>query len=469
MPPVESRYRRRIHHGDSDVHDLKLLTRKPTRIRLDDLSYLWGGSIDKNNYLALFLLYNKPSFSFLSIDTQLADDGSPGLIFIPSEKVGCAPLFSPISGKICASIIVTGYMDEDVAELLPLVGDHLNINFSTRLQLPYRTSIQPPIYFEAAKFIDQYLRAKKQHWQKFISTAKVESSPTASTQWSKYAAKSYDPQNVLKFPNKKNLLSSNHTEWQELNYVLKLCLDKLDSAQTPRQAKHAYNLKIEELRRTADIVHAKKTTSLHIHAADPHEIKILKEIGNRVLNSVSCEYRAWYVDFSKLFECYVQYIFDGVAKQLGGYSYSNLKFSISGAQRNWALSYLEPDVLLRKGNLVIVADAKYKMHMNNSRAESVDILKETFRHDVHQILAYSSFETGVQKTSLIVYPCKRFTSIHQIIHNPIIASSNDLFLVGIPWGQCMDGNQTLSIDQKNALAINGIRAIIEQHTKIVEE
>ena len=262
-------YSRRISHGSSDVHDLCLKTRKESRVLLSNLSELWGGVDDAQERLALFLLYNKRSFEFLSIETRMSEDGIPAIIFTPAEKVGCTPLFSPISGKVCASIIVNGNMNEDISEVLPLIEGNIDINFSDELILPYKSSIKPPLYFECAKYIDQYIKARRLHWQKFISEERIEKNPSSSTLWAKYAVSSYDPYKTLKFPNKKKLLSENHTEWRELNYVLKMSLDEMSSSNTPRISKLSYKDKVEDLRRKADFRNIIKPTELRIQTADP--------------------------------------------------------------------------------------------------------------------------------------------------------------------------------------------------------
>lgn len=457
---IFSRLERRIRHGDSDVHDLCLQTRKVFKINLNQLSSLWGGNGDAREYLALFLLYNKPSLSFLSIEAKLAEDGTQTLIFEPKEKIGCAPLYSPINGKVCSSIIVTGNLKEDISEILPLIDDDVEIKYSDKLILPFKSSIKPPIYFECAKYLDQYIIAQRLHWKKFISEERIEHSPSSSTQWGKYATKSYDPNQTLKYPNKKNLLSVNHTEWRELNFVLKKCLDELCNIHTPLTSRRAYKTKVEDLRRKTDLLHVDKPTELKIRTSDPIEIKKLKEIGNRIINSITSEYRAWNVNFSKLFESYVQYIFKRVAFQIGGQSYSNNKLSISGPRRNWGLAYLEPDIIIRKANRVIVADAKYKMHLLNSRSESVDKLKDAFRHDLHQVLAYSSFESEKNKTAIIVYPNTSFISLNQKIRGSIMPVTNNLYIVGIPWGECREGDTMMSLNEKVARAVDGIVQIV---------
>ena len=97
---------------------------------------------------------------------------------------------------------------------------------------------------------------------------------------------------------------------------------------------------------------------------------------------------------------------------------------------------MEPDIIITKGDNAIMADAKYKMHLYNSKSEKVDVLKESFRHDLHQTLAYSSFEKARNKMAMLVYPCNSYKCIHQKISAPILSASNDVYLIGIPWGEC---------------------------------
>ena len=59
-------------------------------------------------------------------------------------------------------------------------------------------------------------------------------------------------------------------------------------------------------------------------------------------------------------------------------------------------------------------------------------LKETFRHDLHQILAYSSFGTALNKRAILVYPASHFISKGLHISNPLTKAIADVHLVGIP-------------------------------------
>jgi 5-methylcytosine-specific restriction endonuclease McrBC regulatory subunit McrC len=205
------------------------------------------------------------------------------------------------------------------------------------------------------------------------------------------------------------------------------------------------------------------TKELKIHASDPVVIKDLKAIGNRILESQGTEYHAWRIDFNKLFEQYVQFIMAKVAALHHSRPYNNQKFSISGAHTNWTLSYLEPDILLKREEKLIIVDAKYKTHMLNRQSGNAEDLQEAFRHDLHQVLAYSSFDPTSQKITMLVFPSTRFNYIKQVISAPLSNVTNHVYLVGIPFGTLPNTDETkaLSMADNIIIATEGIKEILD--------
>ena len=110
----------------------------------------------------------------------------------------------------------------------------------------------------------------------------------------------------------------------------------------------------------------------------------------------------------------------------------NPHYSIRMKNRpSWALNYLEPDMIIQKGDKQIVVDAKYKSHLFNWNKDSED-LKDTFRHDFHQILAYCSLNGMTQKQAILVYPFSHFICHEVKIYSPLTTSEADVLMVGIP-------------------------------------
>lgn len=452
--------------GEHDCLDIPLQALTNNLVSIDELITTWKNpdrkSRDKD--VKNFLAFNKVGFNFLHIDQIQYSDNLKNLIIKTGNTVGCIPLYSPVTGKPYANLFVNGRFGEDISELLPLLKGRLDIEFNDNLKLPHLSKVKPPIYFECAKFMEKYMEAYKLHWHKFKNEVKIQNQPSASTQWDKYATYSYDPKRALLFPNRINRLVTNHKEWNQINYVLTLCFNEFSAHSTPRRTKSLYSSKIQYLKGKVDYKSIEPTLKIQEHNSDPIVIKELKKIGNRILNSVMAEYRAWSLDFSKLYEMYVQYIISEVIKGKNEISINNATFGVSGQRASWSLAYLEPDIIIRKGTHQIIVDAKYKTHMLNSNSSNVNTLKDEFRSDLHQVLAYSSFSEERQKSAILIYPANHFIKKVQTIRNPYLNIINTVYLVGIPFGECKenkDGSEyILTQKQKIDQAVNGIREII---------
>ena len=59
-------------------------------------------------------------------------------------------------------------------------------------------------------------------------------------------------------------------------------------------------------------------------------------------------------------------------------------------------------------------------------------LKETFRSDLHQILAYSLFNPKPRKRVMLAYPSMAFSSQRLQIATPLASASTEVYLLGIP-------------------------------------
>lgn len=75
-----------------------------------------------------------------------------------------------------------------------------------------------------------------------------------------------------------------------------------------------------------------------------------------------------------------------------------------------SLTYLAPDIIVRRGRSLRVVDAKYKAHFAELDAASwtrlTDDVREAHRADVHQVLAYASLYEAEDVTATLVYPLR---------------------------------------------------------------
>lgn len=381
-----------------------------------------------------FILLNKRNLDYVGIFPELIDDnGKPALRLTASKYIGSVPIISPMNGKAVGDIIVTGRFGENAGELISLLDSNIKPEYSDEFRLVQDSQMTPPIFIECCKYIDTYLEAERLHWHKFTNEIKVQKQPSSSTLWTEYALRTAkNPLEFSTFKNKCNTLTVEHDEWAQLNYVLSLAISELDSIRVPMRTRSIYASRIASLK--IKLLDKKKipTDKVLKRMSDPYIIKQLKDLANIILSNKTNEKLAWRMDYAEFFERYVQYLFDAVAKKKGARSINNPHYSIKVSNKpSWALSYLEPDLILQKADEQFVIDAKYKSHIFNWNDDS-DELKESFRHDFHQILAYCSFSNSISKQAMLVYPFSDFISMKMTVMSQITRREVAVQLVGIP-------------------------------------
>ena len=399
-----------------------------------ELNKEWG--CDKRygmDTLQRFLYINRPALKYLDIQAEIEVIGNdPYLKLTTSNFAGCVSIMSPKDGKPSGDLCVGGRFGEDLSELLSVINDTVPVEYNDVLA-PLSTSIlEPPIYFECCNFIDILIEVERSRWHKFDVVECTENTPSNGTQWGKHALRSYNPVSVLSFPNKSNRLKPYHKEFRQLLSVLNICIKEIKRPQTPIRSRIAYASKIDRLQSKYDESLAMPLPlEFILHASDPVAVKKAKLLANAIINNKRIQMRSWRIDYSVFFERFIQYIFGEVAKSSAAKTICNPHYSVSGKRPVWALSYLEPDMIIQKGDYQIVLDAKYKSHIFNWNNNSNE-LKETFRHDLHQILAYSSFNKMEAKRAFLVYPFTDFTYKSLHISTPLSQSHTDVYLIGIP-------------------------------------
>lgn len=398
------------------------------------------------NYLSRFIELNRETLRFLEIEVEESyDAGKCGLYFHTGRYAGAVPIKSPETSLYAVDLEVRGsyskHIDDDALySLLSEIGAELLPEFDDELQL-VGNSVKPPIYLECENFVNLYTQALKSQWTKFRKEVKIESSPRGATNWTKYSLNSHHPKHILCFENHLNIQTKDHREWRQINYVLNKAINTLESQQTPIKARRRNAQTLERLKNEPLALNLEHVTRIIVRATDPPIIKNLKRVANMVLTDSSDLRRSWRLDISKLFELYVQYV---LKKSGSGWQIStNPHFSVSGKKYPWGLSYLEPDLIMHKGELQIIVDAKYKSNMLVHASTNSSKLKDAFRKDLHQVLAYSAFNAMNTREIVLVYPiipCGRDVEgpvcriSHQTISTPFSNVMACIHLVGVPFG-----------------------------------
>lgn len=381
-----------------------------------------------------FIDLNQKNLSYLGIEAGVETiNGKLSLKLTSSKYIGAIPIISPMNGKAIGDLVVTGRFGENAGELITLLDSSIKPEYSDEFHLVNDSQMTPPIFIECCKYIDTYIEAERVKWQKFTNTTKIEHQPSGSTLWSEYAKRNaINPLEFSVYKNKCNILTTNHPEWAQLNYVLMIAIRELESTRVPIRTRSIYANRIAQLKIRLRDNAIQATDTIKTHMSDLSIIKQLKELAVIILNNRSNDKLAWRMDYAEFFERYVQYLIGEIAKKKGAHKNDNPHYGISVKHRpQWGLHYLEPDLVLQKNDEQVVIDAKYKSHIFNWD-DDTDELKESFRHDFHQILAYCSINHMTTKQGMLVYPFNDFACHKMTINSPITHSEAFVYLVGIP-------------------------------------
>lgn len=401
----------------------------------------WFKNSDKRSLdsaLLKFIEYNSKYFDFLNVKPFITGtDISSGLQFRTSSFVGTIPLRAPDTGKQIGDFVVTPkYVKSDkysdYIEILALLKSEIEPEIIHSFPLLSGNNYQPPLYLEAIKFIDTLSNLIKTNWSKFSKIEKILNEPRGQVNWTKYIANQYKVENTLRYPSSLNVQSEFHREYNQIKFVFDLCKTELYSTSTPLNIKLLVADKISHLDQALYFHKPFNVSRFEVKSADSPLIKKLKVSANKILRQKFIECTAWRIDFTNVFEKFVQFIFAQFAHDNGGKLSPN--FKINGhTSRNtpWALKYLEPDAVYQKDGLLIMIDAKYKSHLYNKNHLS-DLLKEEHRSDLHQILGYSSFQTAQKKISFLCYPSNEVELNYSDYNNSINQTSVRVYILGIP-------------------------------------
>ncbi len=427
----------------------------------------WFKSADKRiigQYLQKFIEYNKQAFRFLGVTPIIeGTDQNCSLRFKTTQFVGSIPLRSPDTGKQIGDFVVSPrYASKDryleYIKIMNLLDDSVNPEFMDSLPLVSGRNFRPPLYFEAVKFVRLLNKLTRTKWQKFDRIEKDISSPSGQINWKKYIEREFKVENRIRFPIGKSILSEYHIEYGQIRYVFNICKQELLSANTPYQIKLSSNYLLRSIEERIKDHKPLEIKEIKIRQSDSVLVKACKRQSNKILKSDLNISVSWRVDFSEVFERFTQHIFRLTAKELGASFLENYKIKSKSSNYNvWELGYVEPDGFVQKGNMIVYMDAKYKSHMYNKHSLS-DSLKDEHRHDLHQIMGYTSFSTTLVKNGLLCYPASSVELDVRSYTNPINLTTTKIWLLGVP----LDTNYIVDVKKE----LNKVLTQIEREVTV---
>ena len=157
----------------------------------------------------------------------------------------------------------------------------------------------------------------------------------------------------------------------------------------------------------------------------------------------------WVMDMDAFFEAWLECVLERVVRLTGGtLRRGRLRQTVlpvrgeRPAQRT-QLSLI-PDFVLESPGLTLIADAKYKRHLeelaSGGWSEAAEEVRESHRQDLFQALAYAGLFASPRLTALLAYPCKSETweslrRRRQPIQKAAVGAAGrcvDLWLVAVP-------------------------------------
>ncbi len=391
---------------------------------------------EPERFIHRFISINKGSFSFLGVEASFqVRNYKSGLLLRSSKYIGATSLRSPITGKPAYDLNVSPMYGGDLGQVITLLGEKIDIEFAP-MKLSRPLTFRVPIYFSCIQYMKAFEKAIGCKWTKFDSTVKIESRPTASTDWSDYSKKSIFPNQRLQFANKKSYHSIFHKEWLELTSLLKNVIEAYDASHPPLNVRGKYESLVSRLKNyLRTIPHDSNSITLPtIQAADPPQIKKLKIEARNFIQQENDSSKSWRIEIAVLFERFVQHVIEKAANRGGWHSHQNVHYVIQNPSGiHWALRYIEPDIVLMRDDRQWVIDAKYKSHMYNRTSRETEQIKASFREDYHQVLAYTSFATSQARRSMIVYPYSSLCIETIVARSPLTGVFCETKLVGLPF------------------------------------
>ncbi|MBN9296296.1 MAG: hypothetical protein J0I41_04745 [Filimonas sp.] len=421
--------------------EIPCLTEQSKQLSGLALQKKWFKSVDKRiigQYLQKFIDYNSAQFKFIGVQPYIiGSDQSTALAFRSSSFIGSIPLRASDTGKQIGDFVVMPRFTgrdrfEDYIEILDLLGTAISPEVIDSLPLASGKNFRPPLYLEAVKFIAALEKLTTRPWRKFDNMETVSHQPMGQINWTKYINREYKVENRLKFPAKQNVLSKFHTEYSEVRYVFDICKSELLSANTPQRIKNTLRNKLTFLEERLYHHKPKVTNKIIIRFSDSPTVRACKIQANKILNFSLADSTAWRVDFSDVFEKFIQYIFREAAKETGGRLFANFKFHAKASKHySWELKHIEPDAIFQKENMLVFIDAKYKSNLYNKFDQS-EFLKADHRLDLHQLMAYSSFSKTDAKFGFLCYPSDQIELKVNQYKNGINEATSTILILGVP-------------------------------------
>lgn len=375
-----------------------------------------------------FLEQNRSTLNLFGVSANVINDGySVKLHFIAHDQIGACPLKSPTSGRYEYGLIIEPrFKWKGLGCMLDAMGWKIIPELQKLPMLP-NSSREVPTWVLCSVIIMRIEGLLKNVTRKFEENREYLSSPRGRIDWDDYSKKQISQMKFLNIPCEFSSLNEHIELLGAVRYTLQRILSELVAVKSGGTIVFQLILRAQRLlQRLSAYLPIKPTPqmlSTWISAVSMKNTWFCNgleamqwAVENRGLAGLS-DFRGlpWKMSMSAFFEAWVETISHRLVSKIGGIVLSGRtnetvvpiawETASQGTQKS-----LRPDIVIQKENSVIIIDAKFKSHWTELNAASwmaMDLEhQEDHRHDLLQVLAYSTCFSRKELKVCLVYPCK---------------------------------------------------------------
>jgi 5-methylcytosine-specific restriction endonuclease McrBC regulatory subunit McrC len=424
---------------------------------------LWPGQSQLARLASQLARQNRASLAEfgVSIEPRLHGD-SVGVNVTSSVTIGALPLVSPVSGRPDHSIIVRPRFEwPGLGRMLATMGWRVLPQILPMPLLPQSERRIPP-WVLATVVVYRLERLVRRLERRFEMVDEVWSAPRGSVNWAHYARRGVARGLPLRVPCRfPSLIDDRHLK-AGVRFVVERQIGSLESQ---RSTAPFVDMLIGRCR---DLLHGLHDVETRRPAPAEFEGWLRRPlsgteftdglqamrwtIDERGLAGLSdLEGLPWAMRMDEFFEAWVETVTERIAHGAGALVRTGRRRQtvtpiswdppFLGSQKS-----LVPDVVMERGDVTVIIDAKYKEHWEELTAHSWSGLEEDIRErhraDLLQALAYANLAPTPRVTVALAYPCSRATwdslkARGRLFHRAVVRADQkrvDLLLTAMPMG-----------------------------------
>jgi hypothetical protein len=375
-----------------------------------------------------FTEQNRGLLSLLDARAQTLFDGREVWIELHSgSSIGAIPLISPTSAQPDFGLVIQPRFPwSGLGPMLAEMGWKV-VPSPLRLPALKRSERRVPRWVLSSMILTRMEALLKSLGRKFSMAERTCPAPRGQVQWGRYATQSIASGQWLAVPCRFPELGADEMIRGAIRFTLEQQLQALGTQSGEGVHVHRLLDMACGLLRQVEDVPRRAISSQQLAAWTQRPMRTAAWTEGLEAMEWSLEERGlagqsdlegipWRMPMEQFFEAWVERVFAEVARRTGA-RLRSARLGETTVPLDWRPAWLgsqgslKPDLWLEWPDATLVVDAKYKRHWEDLRLSSWrDIeteIREQHRHDLHQILAYSTLTSAPDVSACLVYPSLR--------------------------------------------------------------